>query len=375
MANPFHLYQKLLSRIGLGKSNKENSNTKFAFIIHPRDVSDAARKYSFLKFFPKSLVKLICRLHPPLIGSKIVGLKSLNSGEPIDGWLLICPLTAKQLLNDRKLAIKRIKETISLAENLGVKMVGIGALIASVTSAGKDLVSNLKIGITHGRALTVGISLEGIKEIAKIKNINLEEITVGIVGAAGTIGEAIAKLLIEEKVKNFILVAKSKDFKYLTQLKEEMKKLNPLLSIEVSTSIHFIKKAELVIVATSSPEILIKSEDLKYGAVVYDVTQPQNISPEIIKERKDLLIIDGGIVKTPGINYHFNFGLPPETTFACLAETLILAAEKRYNSCLVGEVESENVKEIIEIAKKYNFTHAPFTSFGKPIFLENFKEF
>jgi predicted amino acid dehydrogenase len=367
MANLFYFWQKLLSRVGLWKSKKENSDAKFAFIIHPRDVSDATRKYSFLRFFPKSLVRLICRLHPPLIGSKIVGLKSLISGEPINGWLLICPLTAKQLLSNRKLAIKRIKETISLAENLGVKMVGIGALIASVTSAGKDLVDNLRIGITHGRALTVGISLEGIKEIAKIKNINLEEITVGIVGAIGTIGRAMAKLLIEEKVKKFILVAKSDDLKYLTELREEMKKIEPSLSIEISSNVSSIKNAELVIVATSSPEILIKSEDLKYGTIVYDVTQPQNVSPEVIKERKDILVIDGGLVKTPGINYHFDLSLPPETTFACMAETLILAAEGRYNCRLIGEVELEKVKEITELAKKYNFTHAPFTSFGKPV--------
>jgi len=367
MANPFCPWQKLLSRGKLKENEKESSDAKFAFIIHPRNVSDAARKYSFLRFFPKSLVTLICRSHPPLIGSKIVGLKSLNSGEPINGWLLICPLTAKQLLNDRKLAIKRIKETISLAENLGVKMVGIGAFIPSITSAGKDLVDNLRIGITHGRALTVGISLEGIKEIAKIKNVNLKEIIVGIVGATGTIGRAIAKLLIEEKVKKFILVAKSDDFKYLTELREEMKKINTSLSIEISSNISSIKNAELVIVTTSSPEILIKSEDLKYGAIVYDVTQPQNVFPEVIKGRKDILVIDGGLVKTSGINYHFDLGLPPETTFACMAETLILAAEGRYNCRLVGEVELKKVKEIMELAKKYNFTHAPFTSFGKHV--------
>jgi len=347
---------------------------KFAFLIHPRDVFDASRKYSFMKFLPHPLINLICRFSPPLIASEITGLKSPISGESVNGWLLICPLTTRQLLSNRKLAKKRIKETISLAERLGVKLVGIGAIIPSVTSAGKDLVDNLKIGITHGRALTVGISLEGIKEIAKIKNLNLEQITVGIVGAAGTIGKAMAKLLIKEKVKNFILVAKTEDFKYLTKLKEEMIRLEPSSLIEVSSSVHSIKDAELVIVTTSSPEILINSEDLKYGAIIYDVTQPQNISPEIVQERKDLLIIDGGIVKTPGIDYHFDFGLPPQTSFACLAETLILAAEGRYNDCLVGEVEPEKVKEIVELAKKYNFNHAPFTSFGKPLSLEDLKK-
>jgi len=365
MANLFYFWQKFLSKDRLEK--KENSNAKFAFIIHPRNVSDAARKYSFLRFFPKSLVRLICRLHSPLIASQIVGLKSLNSGEPINGWILICPLTAKQLLNDRRLAKKRIKETISLAQKLGVKLVGIGELIPSVTSAGEDLIDDLKIGITHGRALTVGISLEGIKKILKIKNINLEEVTVGIVGATGTIGKAMAKLLIEEKVKKFILIAKSNAYKYLTELKEEMKKINPSLVIKISSNISSIKNAELVIVATSSSETLIKSEDLKYRAIVYDVTQPQNISPEVIKERKDVLVIDGGLVKTPGINYHFDLGLSPETTFACMAETLILAAEGKYNCRLVGEVDLEKVKEMMELAKKYNFTHAPFTFLGEPV--------
>jgi len=374
MAIQFYNRQKFLSRFRLGKSEEENSNKKFAFIIHPRNVSDAPRKYSLMKFFPDSLIRLICRFHTPLIASEITGLKSFNSGEPINGWILICPLTAQQLLNNRKLAKKKIKETISLAERLGAKLVGIGGLIASVTSGGKDLVDNLRIGITHGRAFTVGVSLDGIKELTKIKNLNLEQLTVGIVGATGTIGRAMSKLLLtEEKVKKFILVAKTEDFKYLTRLKEEMINLKPSSLIEISTSIHFIKDAELVIVATSSPEILIKSEDLKYGALVYDITQPQNTSPEIIQKRKDLLIIDGGIVKTPGVNYHFDFGLPLETTFACMAETMILAAEKKYNSRLLGNVQPEKVKEIVKLAKKYNFTHTPFTSFGKTISLADFK--
>jgi len=361
------------SSVKLWKSEKGNLDKKFAFIIHPRDVSDAARKYSWMRFLPASLINLACRYTPPLIASEITGLKSSNSGEPIKGWLLICPLTTRQLLNNRRLAIKRVKETISLAERLGAKLVGIGAIIASVTSAGKDLVDNLKIGITHGRAFTAGISLEGIKEIAKIKNLNLEQITIGIVGATGTIGKVMAKLLIEEKVKKIILIAKTEDFKYLIQLKEEMIKLESSLSIEIFSDIHSIINADLVIVTTSSPEILIKSEDLKYGAIIYDVTQPQNTSPEIIQKRKDLLIIDGGIVKPPGINYHFNLGLPPEITFACLAETLILATEERYNNCLIGEVSPEKVKEIVALSKKYNFIHAPFTSFGKPISLKDFK--
>jgi len=337
----------------------------FAFIIHPRDASDASRKYFWMRLLPSFLINLICRYTPPLIASEISGLKSYNSGEVIKGWLLICPLTARQLIGDREEGKKRVKATIALGEKLGARIVGIGAITSSITSGGKDLTENLEIGITHGRTLTAGMTIDGVKKIAKIKGLNLNEATVAIVGATGVIGKAVSKLLINEGVREFILIAKTENLKYLVQLKEEMKGLNPSLLIETSTHIHSVKNSELVIVTTSSPEIILNLENLKYGALVYDVTQPQNISSLKVQDRKDLLIIDGGIVNTPGINYHFNLGLPPETTFACMAETMLLAAEGKYSSCLVGDVQLEKVNEMMELAKKYNFTHAPFSSFGK----------
>lgn len=339
----------------------------FAFIIHPRDISDAARKFSLMKFLPSFIVDLACRYTPPFIASKITGLKSYETKKPIEGWLLICPLTTRQLLNNRELGKKRIKAAISLAEKLGTKIVGIGAILSSVTSGGVDLINNMKAGITHGRSLTVGITMIGIKEVVKARNLNLNKATVAVVGATGIIGKAVSKLLINEGVKKFILIAKN--LEHLAQLQREMTEINPSLSIETSSFVRSIKNAELVIVTTSSPEILIDAEDLKYGAIVYDVAQPQNTSPIIIQKRKDLLITDGGIVSTPGVNYHFDFGLPPETTFACMAETMILAAEGRYNSRLVGDVNFDKVKEILKLAEKYNFTHAPLQSFGKPISL------
>jgi predicted amino acid dehydrogenase len=323
-----------------------------------------------MKFFLPFLINIICRHAPPLIASEITGLIS-NKGIPIKGWLLICPLTTQQLLNNRKLGKKKIKSTISLAEKLGAKIVGLGAITSSITAGGRELLGDIKIGITNGRTLTVGISIIGIKKAAEIKKLDLSRITMAIVGAAGSIGEAISKLMIKEKVKRFILVDKDEKLESLIQLKKEMLKMNSSLEIEFSSKIHSIKNAEIVVVATNSPKVLINSEDLKYKALIYDVTQPQNVSQEIAQNRKDVIIIDGGLVRTPGINYNFDLGLPPETAFACLAETLLLAAEGKYNCSLVGKVKLERVEEILELAKRYKFTHAPLTSFGKPIFLNS----
>jgi fatty aldehyde-generating acyl-ACP reductase len=51
-------------------------------------------------------------------------------------------------------------------------------------------------------------------------------------------------------------------------------------------------------------------------------------------ERDDVLVIDGGMAELPGAepDSHFNFGLSPGMGFACLAETVLLALEGRYES-------------------------------------------
>ena len=113
---------------------------------------------------------------------------------------------------------------------------------------------------------------------------------------------------------------------------------------------------DIIIVATASPNALINRNHLKNNAIVYDISQPQNVERNILKYRPDIKIIDGGIVSTPGINYHFNFGLKRETAFACLAETMLLAAEKIPNNFSLGNVELEKVEIIKKIANKYNFT-------------------
>ncbi|PIY74108.1 MAG: hypothetical protein COY85_04140 [Candidatus Portnoybacteria bacterium CG_4_10_14_0_8_um_filter_40_50] len=50
----------------------------FAFLIHSRDHTDVQRKFKIAKFLPKSWVEFWCLHWPPVIVSKIKGLKSLK---------------------------------------------------------------------------------------------------------------------------------------------------------------------------------------------------------------------------------------------------------------------------------------------------------
>jgi|Deesub1362B_J571_1020462.scaffolds.fasta_scaffold17452_1 predicted amino acid dehydrogenase len=143
--------------------------------------------------------------------------------------------------------------------------------------------------------------------------------------------------------------------KHLEELKSLLNRLSSPTVVELTNEIKKIKESDIVVVTTSAREAIIKTEFLKHNSIVYDITQPRNIPEQVIKERKDVIFIEGGILKTKGINYHFNFGIPEETAFACLAEMILLACEKRFNTDFVGNVKSEKVLELLSLAERYNF--------------------
>src|SRR3989338_11638725 len=109
---------------------------KFAFIVHPRSTYDAVNKFFFLKFLPKPVVNLFLRHLWPITSTKINGLKSLEKGENINGWILGVPLTPRQMIENRTLAKKRILQAVKLAEKKGAKIVGLGGLTGSLTEGG-----------------------------------------------------------------------------------------------------------------------------------------------------------------------------------------------------------------------------------------------
>ncbi|MBR5857543.1 MAG: shikimate dehydrogenase, partial [Phascolarctobacterium sp.] len=130
-----------------------------------------------------------------------------------------------------------------------------------------------------------------------------------------------------------------------------------------------LKDADIVLTVTSALDFLIEPEDLKPGAVVCDVARPRNVSKDVSLKRKDVLVIEGGIIKVPGdVNFRFNFGFPPKTSYACMAETMILALEKRYESFSLGRtLDIEKVDLISKLATKHGFELAGFRNFERAI--------
>jgi predicted amino acid dehydrogenase len=120
---------------------------------------------------------------------------------------------------------------------------------------------------------------------------------------------------------------------------------------------------------SSAVDALIEPEDLKPGALVCDVSRPRNVSVEVKKKRDDVLIIEGGVVNVPGnVDFRFDFGFPPRQSYACMAETMILAMEENYTDWSLGrDLSLDRVAGIAKLAKKHGFEVAGFRSFERPV--------
>ena len=59
----------------------------------------------------------------------------------------------------------------------------------------------------------------------------------------------------------------------------------------------------------------------------------------------------------PGeVDFGFDFGLPPGKAYACMAETMVLALEGRYECYSLGkEIQVGQVREIAQLARKHGF--------------------
>ncbi len=339
----------------------------FAFMIHPVDPRrDVQRKFPLLgRLLPEPAIHFFSAYFPPVYLSHIVGIRSAATGKEIEGWLVACPLTPQRMLSlPLERVYRKIIETGRLAERLGARILGLGAFTAVVGDAGVTVARHLRIPVTTGNSYTVAVALQALREAAQQIGIPLSGATAAVVGATGAIGRVAARLLARE-VPRLILAGRRA---------ERLESIRSLVEAEgarteIAKDLYALREADLVLVVSSSPVAIIRPEHLKPGAVVCDVAQPRNVSPLVAAQRDDVLVIDGGIVEVPGeVDFGFDFGLPPRMTYACMAETITLALEGRWESYSLGRrLSIEQVEEIARLAEKHGFRLAGFLSFGRPV--------
>ncbi|MBN8581219.1 MAG: shikimate dehydrogenase [Anaerolineae bacterium] len=340
----------------------------FAFIIHPIDPKrDVSRKFPFLgKVLTENQIDFFSTYFPPVYISEIEGITSQATGKQIKGWFLACPYTPKRMMQlPERTVYRKIVQTGNMAEKLGANILGLGAFTSVVGDAGVTIAQNLDIPVTTGDSFTVMMAVQAIREAAKVMDINIADATVAVVGATGSIGRVCSELLAGEAARTLLV---ARDEKKLEVLRDRLK-VHARSELVISTKMDVLKEAQLILTVTSAIHDVIHPEHLQAGSVVCDVARPRDVSAMVAAVRDDILVIDGGMVDVPGpVNFHFNFGFPEGKAYACMAETIALALEGRFEDYTVGkDITLERVQEISAIAERHGFRMSGFRSFEREV--------
>lgn len=339
---------------------------RFAFVIHPLEPRDFSRKFPVLRFVPPALVERAFRAIPPFEIAHITGILSAT-GARAEGWFIGLPWTPAMLLGAPPEAVyRRLIQAGRLAERLGAGILGLGAFTKVVGDRGLTVARALDIGVTTGNSLTAATAVDGALLGAARMGIDVRQARVAVLGATGSIG-AVCSQLLAPQVGELVLAARNRD--RLNALAARLR-AEASVSVDVTSDVRrAVGSAQVVIAVTSATDVLVQPEDLRPGSVVCDVARPRNVSRRVYEQRRDVLVIDGGVIDVPGpVDFGLDFGFPPGSAEACMAETILLALEQRYEDYTLGsELSLSKVREIHALMHRHGFRLSGLRRFERRI--------
>ena len=338
---------------------------QFSFMVHPLNLKYVTDKYSFTRWMPKPMLKGLLRIAPPFKVSTVRGIQSPYG--QAQGHFVACPVTSEQfVLLPEAVTVRKVIAAGRLAERMGAGVVGLGAFTAVVGGGGKAVADALDIAVTTGNSYTVATAVEGARKAVKAMNYRLEDCALGIIGATGSIGMVCAEMLAPD-VGELILMGR--DDQRLQAVEHRMKERTGVFASVFTDLSEALPQCDIIVAASSAYGALIEPEHLKPGAIVCDVARPRDVSERVSQLRDDVLVIEGGIVSVPGaVDFGLDFGTPPGTCMACMAETIILAMEERYENYTIGrDLSVEQVQTIERLAKKHGFSVSGFRAFERQL--------
>ncbi len=334
----------------------------FAFTVHPRArlAEDMGRVWKPLGAVPEGFYATALRRLP----LPPVDMARVHIGGEQVGRVLLVPFGARHMLAHVDEARRRVSQAVDRAVREGADVVGLGALTATVTAGGLSLRQRTGIGVTNGNAYTAAIIDDQIRMLLDTAASGRH---VAIVGASGSVGGAVTRLLAADGAADRLtLVARS-----APKLRALAGSLPETASVTVASSLDAVADADLVVLLTASADALLHPEHLAPGAVVLDATQPRNTSPDLATAREDVLLVDGGIVAIPSLRLAGgDIGVPPGHAYACFSETAILAMTGHRGHFALGAPTLAQIADVRARARDLaalGFAAAAPTCFGRPV--------
>ena len=339
---------------------------RFAFVIHP-----LSQEY-FKKIQP---VEVLSRVSPPLlmdslekvmafappfVYSRVEGIRS-PTGVEAEGWLIAVGGTPREIMaHSPEFTYRRLLAAADMARRLGAQIMGLGAFTKVVGDAGATVARLAPLPITTGNSYSASGALWAahdamlrLRLLPRPRGSARVKFKAMVVGATGAIGAACARLLVRA-AEEVTLV--SPETAKLLALKAAIERESPGAKVVLAAHAdHHLPQMDMVVTATSGAgKKVLNIMRAKPGCVITDVARPLDLPPEEVAKRPDVLVIESGEIRLPGDVRMKHIGLPPGVVYACLAETIVLALEGRFENYTVGrQIEWPKVHEIYKLGLKH----------------------
>lgn len=351
---------------------------RFAFVIHPLNFNQIKRLKTveaLSGFVPERLLEDAAAQAPPFLLGRLRNVTS-SYGAKAEGLIYAVPMTSKAMLRfPPEFLYKKLQWIADDAAKRGCLLMGLGAYTSVVGDAGLTVSRSAPLGVTSGNSFTVAATLLTLETAAQRCGLEPADCAALVIGATGSIGSICARLLAKRVAELYLVSPRPERLLALSdQIESEVPGLRGRIRLSRSAS-DFLPKAQLIITTTSAVDPVVDVSGLQPGCVVCDVARPPDIKPEAAARRSDILVVESGEIRLPdGAELEVDIGLPPQTIYACLAETLLLALERRQGHYTLGrEIDPERVEEIAALGRKHGLELAEIRSFGKPVTEEHFE--
>ena len=347
---------------GAGMSGSKASG--FGVIGHPYNYQHLVNNLHLLKPdfkapSPEFLTKVF-DLTPSYVSYGVQEF-SAAGGKKTRGAFVACNIIPEMLTIDIQKTVAKVVDSCKVAERHGFGIVALGGFTSIAGEKyGDEFRKLIHIPVTTGNTLTAALAIEGVLKAARLMKMDLSKAKVTVVGGAGDIGSACARVM-ASMVKEVTVTSRSP--RNLKKMEKEIKSVRHAKFRGSSDNNKAVRDADIVIGAASSPHSIVEVHNFKQGAIVCDVGFPKNIVYNDV-ERDDILVFAGGICSLPcEFNTGFEIGLPSNRMlYGCFSEAIVLALEERYESFSWGKgcITKSKMDEILALAYKHGFGLAPF---------------
>jgi len=341
---------------------------RFAFVIHPlsqKYLNNLKPLEMVSRVAPKPVMNLVEKAvayTPPFVYTKVEGIRSPD-GVEAEGWLIIVGGTPKEIMSHApEFTYRRLLAAAEIGKKLGAQIMGLGAFTKVVGDAGITVAKRAPLPITTGNSYSASGALWaahdaverlGLVTLEKGKKVKGKAM---VVGATGAIGSACARLLARTTEELHLV---SPEAAKLLILEKSILKESPGIKLVLSSyadSDENIGDMDMIVTATSGAgKKILDIMQVKPGCVITDVARPLDLSAEDVEKRPDVLVIESGEISLPGDVRMKSIGFEDRSVvYACLAETIVLALEGRFENFTLGRnLEWGKVHEIYKLGLKH----------------------